>query len=317
MLNEREIVTAMQEGLRAYGRGELRNGKGGVEVFERNGEKRLHIVNEAEDPVHALRVVKTIDETWKGAQKTGRTTSVTLYQNNQPILSDETDNITNARTGAAAALAAYWLAPRVEHQRVAVIGTGAVAQSAIQGLAELMNPEEIHFGTSSEERAKAFQADAAKLVPRAKLVGHVLYAGSGFSEDARPLFEGTTVLVIANALKYPLPASLVDLMHPHAHISAMSGDGHQNNIELDVLVRKDVHYAFDVVDRSRRSSEVRLLSPEAFSGINSIGTIGDLARNAGEKYRDVFTIYDSSGMGVSDLILARAIAVKEGKLHID
>ncbi|MBI4143617.1 hypothetical protein HY486_00005 [Candidatus Woesearchaeota archaeon] len=306
-----EVVEAMREGFRNYGTGGLVNIPSVVSSELVDGKKVITIVTEAKDVVRKLVVKKTIVESWVDNKKSSRDTRVVLYDSSgRALLNYSGDWITNARTGAAAALSAYWLLPeRISSLKVAIIGTGAVASEVVKFVDYLLHPKKICFGSGSKDSVSRFSSFVSD-VSSADVEGHVIYSNNSFSDGADALLRDASVLVVANKLDIPLPSHLVSLMRPHRHIAVLSGDKQQHNLEGSVLVDRSSWFVFDSQQRARETSEVRHLDVAGYSMLNVIGTIGDVALGKGEPYRSVPTIYDSSGMGVSDLILASAVAKK-------
>lgn len=305
-LTPKEIVDALKKEFEDYGRGKSVNDPSTTS----KRENTLIITTKAHDDSYKLD--KRIEERWEDDKKTGRKTTVTFSDTaGKEIFVYEGDTITNYRTGAAAALTAWYLMPNIppNERVVSIVGTGAVASEAVKSIDYLLSPRTIRFATTNPDSKERFSRYIRSINPTVNIEGYIIYKNKKEldNNEVKQFLSGSHVLVIAQRLGQPLPYDLISKMHPSRHISAMSGDGEQHNFDKRVLL--DSWMVFDTEQKARITAEIRHLSDAEYGKIKRIGTVGDLALGKGELYRDKPTFYDSSGMGVSDLAIAKLIAL--------
>ena len=215
---------------------------------------------------------------------------------------DVGDYIVNSRTGIAGALAAKYLTqnPKV----IAIIGAGNVPEQFVLAANVLFkNLEEIRFATrssDSRERFRKFLDD--NTAENLRIFAYDVYK----MEDRRKLLEGADILFEAAPLDpdKKITYDEIRLMRPDAHISSMTGDGKQDNFEERVL--KESAIIVDIESGARNSGQLKNVKSE----IKIIGTIGEASKGKFDQYKSRLTFYDSTGMGISDLAVAKLIVGK-------
>ena len=318
-LSSKDIIDALRNEFEEYGKGAVKNDPVEKVSDKIEGSKKvITILTKAHDAKYQLD--KKIEETWEGNKKTDRQTIVTLRsKEGEEIFRYNGEYITNARTGASAALVASYLIPKNIPRNsliVAIIGTGKVASKVVESIDELLSPGTIRFGTSNEASKERFANYIRGINKKVKVEGYLLYQEDKLYEsEVQKLLNGAHVLIIADKLAtkigdkeklLPLPYRLITKMHPSRHISALSGDAQQNNFEKEVLF--DSWMVFDDLEKAKKTAEVRLLSQSEFGRLKIIGNVGDVVLEKGDIHRSDPTFYDSSGMGISDLTIAKLIA---------
>ena len=283
------FINALEEIFRLYGKGQAMNTH--KHVKSTTNPYHVHIELGAKIPEYEL--LKVIDET-KPEGKTEKDTTITLYHENETFVL-KGDFITDTRTGIAGALAAKYLVGQVS--KIAIIGAGKVPRQFALAAEYLFHPEEIRFATRSESSRKDFEGFLRKNT-QARVKAYDIYN----AEHRRELLKKTDLLFEAAPLDAQLRYEEITLMNPHAHISSMTGDGLHHNFEAEVLRRCAI--IVDDEASARKSGELRHV-PAA----KILGTIGEASLGKFQTYRRERTFYDSTGMGISDLI-AKVIVEK-------
>ncbi len=199
------------------------------------------------------------------------------------------------RTAAANAVAAKTLA-REDASRLTVVGAGHQAWYEINALAAQFELEQINIVSRNASRAQAL-ADSLNQEPGDVAV--MLLA----AEEAIPLAD---LLVTVTTAREPLfPAELVQ---SGTHVSAMGADqvGKQ---ELPVELLNRASLFADLPEQSLRVGEFQHVADEGSEGRMEITLLGDVlaGKAAGRKAREEITVFDSSGVALQDLFVARRI----------
>lgn len=288
-LDAGRVAKELEHVWRLYGRGAARNT--GKNVVSSDEPYRVQITLEADMPGYLLR--KTIDET-KQDGKTKKTIVTELTE----TVSETTYRIhggftTDARTGAAGALAAKYLAPRQD--AIAIIGSGNVARQFALAAQELFGPQEIRFASRSPASRQAF-TEFLESNTGAAVRGYDLYDPA----QRRALLENVPVLFEAAPLNEPLQLEEIVLMDECRHVSSMTGDGLQHNFAPEILLASAV--VVDDEESARKNGELRFAPNAPVAGTVGKASLGELDELNREP-----SFYDSTGMGVSDLAAARLV----------
>lgn len=285
-----ELIAALEEVFQLYGRGQAENTH--KKVASSTNPYHVHIELGARIPGYEL--LKVIDERKPGG-KTEKDITITLTHGDETF-TIKGDYITDARTGIAGALAAKYLTDKID--TIAIIGAGKVPRQFALAAEYLFHPEEIRFATRSETSRREFEEFLRKYT-HASIKAYDIYNAGQRIE----LLSGADMLFEAAPLDTQLRYEEIALMQPNAHISSMTGDGLQHNFEEEVLRRCKI--IVDDESAARKSGELRHV-PDA----NVLGTIGEAALGKLHAYKKERTFYDSTGMGISDLGIAKLIVAK-------
>lgn len=285
-----ELIAALEEVFLLYGRGKAENTH--KEVESTTNPYHVHIELGARIPGYEL--LKVIDERKPGG-KTEKDITITLTHGSETF-TIKGDYVTDVRTGIAGALAAKYFKDKVEH--IAIIGAGKVPRQFALTAEYLFHPKEIRFATRSESSRKEFEGFLRQYTS-ASIKAYDIYN----TEHRKELLMGIDVLFEAAPLDNPLRFEEISLMHPAAHISSMTGDGLQHNFEERVL--KNCVVIVDDESAARKSGELRH-TPD----VPAVGTIGEASLGKFHAYQKERTFYDSTGMGISDLAIAKLFVEK-------
>jgi ornithine cyclodeaminase/alanine dehydrogenase-like protein (mu-crystallin family) len=196
--------------------------------------------------------------------------------------------VTAVRTGAAAVLAAETLAV-ADAGRAAVVGCGVNGRAVARTFAD-RGRDVLLFDT----RPEAAEAAAAEVGARAAL--------------ARSLEEALAAGIVVTVTPGREPVFRAGMLRPGQHVSLMGADGAgKAEIEVDELLRARI-----VCDEWEQAShngdvshavEARRLDR---SGVAELGRVL-LGEEPGRRSDEEVTVFDSTGLAVQDLAIAKAV----------
>jgi alanine dehydrogenase len=226
-----------------------------------------------------------------------KTRNVTAHQSTIVLFDPETGQpeallranyITEARTGAAGAVAASALA-NPDARVVAVFGAGRQARVQIESLALRFPLEQVFVVARRNEAARQLEEE---------------FRGAPFrvQVSSSPEEACSHAGIIVTTTPSCDPVLDNDWVPLGAHINAVGSDTRGKG-ELDARLLERAMFFADNVEQSRLLGEGQRLA----SGRDVSGTIGDVLLRAceGRSSRDDITIFDSTGVTFQDLAMAR------------
>lgn len=229
-----------------------------------------------------------------------RTATIKLKLVDADLITLDAEHITNMRTGAAAALGARYLAV-ASAQKVGVVGTGRIAESAVLAIDETMGPDLMRVTSRSPEKRTDF---VSRLQP---LISARLEAVSSVEEAVGDAD------VVVTAVPTPEPILSNGMLKESAHLSVVAGDPRTVQLAEDVLTSRPV--IVDHVDQAEKSGDF-LLYPDRhqleYEGRPA--TIGDAALGKLEDYRGLGSVAYFTGMAIQDLHAAYTCIIRNREL---
>lgn len=198
------------------------------------------------------------------------------------------------RTAAADAVATHALA-REDASTLAIFGTGHQAEYEVAAVARVRSLERVLVVGRSEERAEAF----AQRLRNAGISGCEV-------SGAEAACRAAHIIVTATTAREPLFAS--EWVQPGTHVSTMGSDA-TGKQELPPALFRRARLFCDLPEQSRRIGEFQ----HADEGVE-LTALGDVlaGRAPGRRDQDEITIFDSSGVSIQDLYIARQIIAAAG-----
>ncbi|MCP1714720.1 alanine dehydrogenase [Methanocalculus alkaliphilus] len=197
--------------------------------------------------------------------------------------------LTDMRTGAAGAVAAKHLAQK-KPLTVGLIGSGRQAYAQLAATAAACTISEVFVWSRSMARAEAFAAAHPEyaITPVARI------------QDAC----ACDLLVTTTPSREPLIRS--EWVAPGTHINAIGADA-PGKQELDVALLRRAEVFIDDYEQATHSGEVNVpISRGEYPASAIAGTLGEVVLGAkGRSSPDAVTIFDSTGLAVQDLAIAR------------
>lgn len=205
----------------------------------------------------------------------------------------EAGQVNGYRTAAADAIAVDLLAAK-SARTLAVFGAGHQAEYECRALARVRTIERVLVVARDSRRGRAF-AD--------RVAAHGIPADTA---DPRTACERADIIVTATPARAPLfdPG----WVRPGTHISSMGSDA-AGKQELPPALLEHAALFCDLPEQSVRIGEFQHVAHRIESGAQTITAIGDVltGRAPGRPSPDAITIFDSSGIALQDLYVARML----------
>jgi alanine dehydrogenase len=204
-----------------------------------------------------------------------------------PLAVMDGTSLTAFRTGAAAGVASKYLGS-LTPRTIAFIGCGAQARM-------LHGAHRVVFGSFE---TLAYDRNAKRAALFASEVG-----GRVVSLEAAAAAD-----IVCTATPSRMPFLEPEWLTPGAHINAMGADA-PGKQELSIGVLRAAEVYIDDIHQAEGSGEINVPLSRGELSIDDIaGTIGEVIAGALPKpAADVTTVFDSTGLAIQDVALARAI----------
>ena len=206
----------------------------------------------------------------------------------RPLAILDATYLTAARTGAAAAVAAKHLA-RQHPRSVGFVGCGVQARTMLAALRTVYESFEV---LGADRVAAAAERFAAEVGGRAVEI-----------EQA----AGCDIVCTATPSRTPVVRR--DWIRPGTHINAMGADAHGKQ-ELEAAILLDAKVVVDDWEQAGESGEVNVpLEQGVFDADHIYTTLGAICagHKVGRATDEEITVFDSTGLAVQDVALARVI----------
>ncbi|MGU3540446.1 ornithine cyclodeaminase family protein [Methylobacterium sp. A54F] len=211
----------------------------------------------------------------------------------------EAGRVNAYRTAAADAVAASVLA-RPDSATLAVFGAGNQAEFEVRALARVLPIREVLVVTRDPANARAL---AERLAPEGLAVR---------AAEARAACEAADVIVTATPARAPLFEG--EWVRPGTHVAGMGSDA-KGKQELPVSLLERASLFCDLPAQAVLMGEYQHVAEAIAAGRLRIRAIGEVLA-AGERGRsadDEITVFDSSGIALQDLTIARRILDLAGR----
>jgi alanine dehydrogenase len=196
--------------------------------------------------------------------------------------------ITNLRTAAAGAVGAKYLA-RKDSRRIGVLGTGTQGRLQVVALREIFELESVKVWSPDRGRRRHYEKDMQTGESRMTVAA---------VDSAREAVQDIDILVTATPARAPIVKN--EWIESGLHIDSIGAD-RRGKQELESAIYKRARL---FVDNRQTALEKDLFGPE-----DIIGELGDVLAGTvrGRVDKADVTIFDSSGIGVQDIIAAEMI----------
>jgi len=214
-----------------------------------------------------------------------------------PLAVMDATDLTAYRTGAAAAISSKYLARKDSHT-LGVVGAGR--QSYTQVMA--------HVALFDIQQIKVFDK-------RAAAVETFIKSFPAYSVKASSLEETVDSDIVCTVTPAREPFLKSDLVHPGTHINAIGADAEgKEELELSLLKKAVV-----VVDDLRQAAVAGEINVPVSKGLYKVeevyATLGELVagKKQGRKDEKAITIFDSTGLAIEDIAVAKMVYDKASK----
>jgi alanine dehydrogenase len=216
-----------------------------------------------------------------------------------PLAIMDATNITAYRTGAAAAIASKHLARKNSHI-LGIIGGGYQAYTQILAHAELYTFNTINVYDISKEAVDKLKASLLE-----------------FNIKYTTIEEAAASDILCTLTPSRSPVVKRHMITGGTHINAVGADA-AGKQELDPQILKDARVIVDDLRQASGGGEINVPIRDGIYSVDEIyGTLADLVlgRKQGRTDNKEITVFDSTGIAIEDIAVARIIyekAVKKG-----
>ena len=227
--------------------------------------------------------------------------AILIYSNPEtgyPLAIMDATEITAYRTGAAAAIASKYLARRSPHT-IGIIGAGYQAHTQILAHAELYSSLSIHVSDIS-----AVAVD--KLVHS---LPHVPIRNCSMQEAV-----ASDIVCTLTPSRSPIVKR--EWVIPGTHINAVGADA-PGKQELDASILKDAIVVVDDMEQASHSGEINVpIQKGVYATSEVYGTLAEVivGKKKGRADDGVITVFDSTGIAVEDIAVAKLLFEKAQQL---
>jgi alanine dehydrogenase len=211
-----------------------------------------------------------------------------------PLAIMDATEITAYRTGAAAAIASKYLARRDSHT-IGIIGAGFQAHTQILAHAELFNPISINV----------FDVSNAA-------VDRLMRSFSQFSVKNCSIQEAVASDIVCTLTPSRSPIIKKEWIAAGTHINAVGADA-PGKQELDPAILKQAIVVVDDLKQASTSGEINVPIQKGIYSIGEVyGTLAELVvgKKKGRPDNGVITVFDSTGIAVEDIAVAKLLFEK-------
>lgn len=211
-----------------------------------------------------------------------------------PVAIMNATGLTDIRTGASAAVATEALSSR-KGGSLGIIGSGHQAEACIRAISQVFKIEEMKIWSRDERHARQLLSRFPD------------YPGIATSRERAAQAD---LLVTATPSRTPL--ILNEWIEDGTHINAIGADA-PGKQELDPAILKRGEVFVDDREQAVHSGEINIPVQEGiFSPDEIAGTLGEvLTGKAGRSNEETVTVFDSTGIAITDLAAA-ALALGKG-----
>mgnify|MGYP003951080257 CR=1 FL=1 len=291
LLDMKEVLPAVEEGFAAHGRGEtIMPPKVYLPLEEYHGDFRAMPVSSS-----GSAGVKWVNSHPRNPQDHGIPSVLGVFILSDPVTARplaimDATSITAYRTGASAAVATKHLA-KEGAVSVGFVGCGVQAETALSAIQLVREISELKLYDRSEASALRF--------------------ASTFTGNVCSLEEvsGCDVIVTMTPSREPIVKK--EWLSPGAHINAMGADA-PGKQELDPAILSGARVFLDDREQGSESGEVNVaLHTGLLKKEDLAGTLGEVVAGSLPGRADSgVTVFDSTGLAVQDLAVARVLYQK-------
>jgi len=210
-----------------------------------------------------------------------------------PIAIIDGTSVTNMRTGAASGVATKWLA-RKDSETVAFVGAGVQAWLAWLAIKEVMTPKFVHIWSRTLETSERLKKDIIDEGYTGEV--HV------FTDLQASLYDAD---IITTTTPSRTPIVKKEWVKKGAHINAIGADA-KGKQELETELTASSLVFIDEWEQASHSGEINVPHKAGLIEEMHMTPIGEVINDtaAGRVLDDEITIFDSTGLGLQDIITA-------------
>ena len=216
-----------------------------------------------------------------------------------PVAIMDGTHITNMRTGAAGGVAAKYLA-RNDSSIIGMVGAGVQARAQLMAIIEVL---------PTIKEVKVFDRD--KLI----CLNYIEELGRRFNVNihlAETIEAATEADIIVTTTPSREPIIKKDYIQTGTHINAIGADGRcKQELEPNLLLSAKI--VVDDIEQACHSGEINIpVSNGTLKRDHIYSTLGNIVANfkKGRENDEEITIFDSTGLGIQDIVCAKIVYEK-------
>ena len=208
--------------------------------------------------------------------------------------------LTDMRTGAAGAVAAKYLAP-TSHATLGLVGSGRQAMAQLNAISREITVEKVLVWSRNEKNA----TDFCRNFPDIDCIS------AGLSRVCE-----ADIVVTTTPTRKPLIKD--EWIGEGTHINAIGADA-PGKQELDPAILARAEVFVDDPVQAVHSGEINVpISQGLYHEEQIKGTIGEVVIGKKKREsRDDITVFDSTGLAIQDLAIAKVVIRKKGNVELD
>ena len=221
-----------------------------------------------------------------------------------PLAVMDATDLTAYRTGAAAAIASKYLA-RKDSRTLGIVGAGRQSYTQVMAHVALFDIQQINV---FDKRAAAVET--------------FIRSFPGYSVKACSLEETVDSDIVCTVTPAREPFLKSDLVRPGIHINAIGADA-EGKEELEPSLLKKAMVVVDDLRQASVAGEINVPVSKGLFKVEEIyATLGELVagKKPGRKDEKAITIFDSTGLAIEDIAVAKLVyekAKNRGYLSLD
>lgn len=293
LISIEEVIDAVEEAFRAKSVGKTQMPPKSYVYFEKfDGDFRVMPAYLEEMGAAGVKVVNAHPQNPKEHDMPSVMATILLLspENGAPLAIMDGTLITKMRTGAAAAVAAKFLA-RKNSGIVAMVGAGAQARAQLLALNEVIDIGEVRVEDIVPGKARRY----------AEELGEQLRLDIKPVDTTEEAVRGADIVVTVTPRRSPLV--MHDWISDGMHINAVGADA-PGKQELDPDILKRAKVIVDDLEQASHSGEINVpISEGELSRSDVHADIGEViaGKKEGRWSDDDVTIFDSTGLAVQDV----------------
>ena len=311
ILTMKDTLDAVETCFAAFGRGQVvMPSKVYMNYTEYNGDIRVMPSYVPHLRISGVKVVNVHpNNPRKGLRSVMATILMIEPRTGQPIAVFDATHITLVRTGAAAGIATKYLA-RKNAKTLALVGAGKQAWTQLEAIVMVRSIKRVLVNDLSRKVSEAFVRHFAPRYPRIKFE---------ICKNTEDCVRVADIVCTLTPVRRPIVKS--KWIRPGTHINAMGADA-EGKEELEPALLSRARVVIDDWAQASHSGEINVpVKKGLFARKDVAAEIGQVVAGLkpGRKNPQDITIFDSTGLGVQDLVTAARIykiakAKKLGKL---
>lgn len=294
-----DLEAEIEAGFVAYSSGSANIPPVGELMLEK-GEVHIKYGAITGDPYYVIKIASGFYDNAKLGLPSSNGLMLLFSQKTGELLATLLDEgvLTDIRTAVAGAVAAKYLAPS-HIDCIGIVGTGMQARLQLQYLKSVTPCKKVMVWGRNLEALDLYQADMTEL-------GYDVAT----TQDAGQL--GSTCNLIVTTTITETPILLDDHIKPGTHINAIGSDSpHKQELGAGILAKADCVVADSIEQCKLRGEIFKALEAGVIVG-NDVCELGQVIASQikGRNSDTDITVFDSTGVAVQDIQIARAVYEK-------